>query len=245
MKRQFFTLVELLLVIAIIAILAGIAIPVVGGMNKKGKETKARSEISAIKLAFQQFEADYGAFPQITNTSHASKNVAEILKDDLITTDGDMKLNTKFNSMGDAKYNFVYDEFIQILNMTAASDSSAKDSADKVIDKGAAYTGTTNPNKKRKRYLDPPTTLVKDPNYPGNENADIKKNDKYGYFFLDPWGRRYNIALDWNYDGKIKNTSTDKFGGETEDLMGKIFIFSYGEGKRGEKDYITSWRTSK
>ncbi|MGN0869809.1 MAG: prepilin-type N-terminal cleavage/methylation domain-containing protein, partial [Victivallales bacterium] len=42
MKRQFFTLVELLLVIAIIAILAGIAIPVVGGMNKKGKETKAR-----------------------------------------------------------------------------------------------------------------------------------------------------------------------------------------------------------
>ena len=48
MKRQFFTLVELLLVIAIIAILAGIAIPVVGGMNKKGKETKARSEINAI-----------------------------------------------------------------------------------------------------------------------------------------------------------------------------------------------------
>ena len=48
MKRQFFTLVELLLVIAIIAILAGIAIPVVGSMNKKGKETKARSEINAI-----------------------------------------------------------------------------------------------------------------------------------------------------------------------------------------------------
>ena len=36
MKRRFFTLVELLLVIVIIAILAGIAIPVLGGKNTKG-----------------------------------------------------------------------------------------------------------------------------------------------------------------------------------------------------------------
>ena len=58
-------MVELLLVIAIIAILAGIAIPVVGGMNKKGKETKARSEINAIITAIKQYEADYGTLPFI------------------------------------------------------------------------------------------------------------------------------------------------------------------------------------
>ena len=223
-------MVELLLVIAIIAILAGIAIPVVGGMNKKGKETKARSEINAIKLAFQQFETDYGAFPQITNTA---KNVNSKLTTILNANNkGDLKLNTKFNNkIGDENANIVYDEFIQILNMTVATDDTVSGAK-----KGDTYTADTNPNKKKKRYLDPPAKLVKD--IDGNE----------GYFFLDPWGRRYNIALDWNYDGKVENENNNNpgtFGGETENLMGKIFIFSYGEGKRGEKDYITSWKTSK
>lgn len=230
MKRQFFTLVELLLVIAIIAILAGIAIPVVGGMNKKGKETKARSEINAIKLAFQQFETDYGAFPQIKRSG--------VDIDDLITTKDteklDLKVVTSFNSSDDdnkkKKANNAYDEFMQILTMTIVKDGliTGKNG-------GEAYTTTDNPNTKRKCYLDPPTKKVKE-NFEGNE----------GYFFLDPWGRRYNIALDWNYDGKIENTSSDKFGGETENLMGKIFIFSYGDGNTDNpKNYITSWKTSK
>lgn len=80
MKRQFFTLVELLLVIAIIAILAGIAIPVVGGMNKKGKETKARSEINAIITAIKQYEADYGTLPFIPSSN--SENDIFITKTD-------------------------------------------------------------------------------------------------------------------------------------------------------------------
>ena len=223
-------MVELLLVIAIIAILAGIAIPVVGGMNKKGKETKARSEINAIKLAFQQFETDYGAFPQIKRSG--------VDIDDLITTKDteklDLKVVTSFNSSDDdnkkKKANNAYDEFMQILTMTIVKDGliTGKNG-------GEAYTTTDNPNTKRKCYLDPPTKKVKE-NFEGNE----------GYFFLDPWGRRYNIALDWNYDGKIENTSSDKFGGETENLMGKIFIFSYGDGNTDNpKNYITSWKTSK
>ena len=230
MKRQSFTLVELLLVIVVIAILAGIAFPVIGGMNRKGKETRARSEINAIKLAFQQFESDYGAFPQITNTKN---NVKENL-DDILSANskGVLKLNTKLNnSVGNEKADLVYDEFMQILNMTVARDDTVASA-----EKGDAYTAATNPNTKRKRYLDPPAKLVKD------------SNGKEGYFFLDPWNRRYNIALDWNYDGKVENennTDPGPFGGETEDLMGKIFIFSYGEAKKGAKDYITSWKTGK
>lgn len=243
MKRQFFTLVELLLVIAIIAILAGIAIPVVGGMNKKGKETKARSEINAIKLAFQQFETDYGAFPQIKNEKNDVNsdmikicipyNKAE-LKDK-----SDMKIITQLNAgdKGDGnrkeKANLVYDEMMQILNMTVARDDRVKDK-----EMGDAYTTVDNPNGKRKRYLDPPVKKVRD------------NLGKEGLFFLDPWGRRYNIALDYNYDNKVENSKTDDaigtFGGETENLMGKIFIFSYGDGNTDNpKNYITSWKTSK
>ncbi len=238
MKRQFFTLVELLLVIAIIAILAGIAIPVVGSMNKKGKETKARSEINAIKLAFQQFETDYGAFPQLKRSGVAIDDIKNDLftkktidgKTELLVLKAVTSFDSNDNSDSRKTANKVYDEFMQILTMTVVKDSLVTGK-----DGGEAYTTTDNPNTKRKRYLDPPTKKVKE-NFEGNE----------GYFFLDPWGRRYNIALDWNYDGKIENTSSDKFGGETENLMGKIFIFSYGDGNTDNpKNYITSWKTSK
>ena len=63
MKNRLFTLVELLTVIAVIAILAGIAIPVIVGMQSKGKETSARADMNAIKMALTQFKADYSIFP--------------------------------------------------------------------------------------------------------------------------------------------------------------------------------------
>ena len=83
-----------------------------------------------------------------------------------------------------------------------------------------------------------------------------------GYYFLDPWGRRYNIAFDTGYDGKVHLKtcsdvagSTKNFGGELvgDDnyLMGKVFVFSYGyKGPAknindAQKNYITSWKTSK
>ena len=63
MKRRNFSLIELMVVIAIIAVLAGIAFPVLSSVNRKGKETKARSEINALVMAIKQYEADYGTLP--------------------------------------------------------------------------------------------------------------------------------------------------------------------------------------
>ena len=124
MKRQFFTLVELLLVIAIIAILAGIAIPVVGSMNKKGKETKARSEINAIKLAFQQFETDYGAFPQLKRSGVAIDDIKNDLftkktidgKTELLVLKAVTSFDSNDNSDSRKTANKVYDEFILLMS---------------------------------------------------------------------------------------------------------------------------------
>jgi len=67
MKNQrCFTLVELLTVIAIIAVLMGILLPVLAIAKNKARETQARTEIKSLALAIKQYEATYGFLPFIS-----------------------------------------------------------------------------------------------------------------------------------------------------------------------------------
>jgi len=64
-----FTLVELLTVIAIIAVLAGILMPALSSAMKKAYEGKARSAISALELAISMYETDMGYYPIVEGTT--------------------------------------------------------------------------------------------------------------------------------------------------------------------------------
>ena len=66
-----FTLVELLIVIAIIAILASLVLAAAGGVQKKGARSRAEGEIAAIVAAMESFKADNGDYPtnNLTNSS--------------------------------------------------------------------------------------------------------------------------------------------------------------------------------
>lgn len=55
-----FTLIELLVVITIIAILAGIALPVYSTIQERGQQTKALSQAKQIALALRLYAADNG-----------------------------------------------------------------------------------------------------------------------------------------------------------------------------------------
>jgi prepilin-type N-terminal cleavage/methylation domain-containing protein len=68
-----FTLVELLVVITIIATLAGIAFPVYNQVQEKGKQTKALAAAKQIGLACKIYASDYdGAFPKYKDTATPS-----------------------------------------------------------------------------------------------------------------------------------------------------------------------------
>lgn len=58
-----FTLIELLVVVAVIAILAGLTLSTLGYVNKKGAESRARSEIAALSAAIESYKLDTGAYP--------------------------------------------------------------------------------------------------------------------------------------------------------------------------------------
>src|SRR5579863_431763 len=63
-KTSAFTLIELLVVISIIAILAGIALPVFGQVQIKGAQTKALSNAKQIATALKLYAVDNGGvFP--------------------------------------------------------------------------------------------------------------------------------------------------------------------------------------
>src|SRR5438270_975570 len=70
-----FTIIELLVVISIIIILAGLILSTVGYVQKKGARSRAEAEIAAISAALENYKADNGIYPRdITNSTTDNLN---------------------------------------------------------------------------------------------------------------------------------------------------------------------------
>ena len=62
-KKTGFTIVELLAVLAIIALMVGILLPALNVVRNKAKETKQKAQFMTINLALTTFKNDYGDYP--------------------------------------------------------------------------------------------------------------------------------------------------------------------------------------
>ena len=72
-----FTLIELLTVIIIITILAGLILTTAGYVQKKGVRARAEAEIAAMSAAIESYKADNGIYPRDT-TNHTTDNLAAV-----------------------------------------------------------------------------------------------------------------------------------------------------------------------
>ena len=69
-----FTLLELLVVMAIIAILAGLILSTAGGIQKKAARDRAAVEIKALEASLESYKADNGDYPTNANTAPANSD---------------------------------------------------------------------------------------------------------------------------------------------------------------------------
>jgi prepilin-type N-terminal cleavage/methylation domain-containing protein len=64
-----FTLIELLSVMVILLVLAGISVPIISSARTSAKKGVTSAQISQLELALKQFESDFGVFPPDTYTT--------------------------------------------------------------------------------------------------------------------------------------------------------------------------------
>ena len=155
MRKQNFSLVELLVVIGIIVLLAGLMIPAVISSKTKGMITEAKADMAAIRMAFKGMERDYRTMLKVKNNGDVDGGTLavdaqkETLKAKGSSKNVDMAVVT-YNSANSTKYDALIMEL---------SDPREVSSSDKNI------------NKRNIKYLDPrpdyaigvPETLWRDP----------------------------------------------------------------------------------
>ncbi|MBJ7390761.1 MAG: type II secretion system protein GspG, partial [Chthoniobacterales bacterium] len=73
-----FTLIELLIVITIIGILAGLTLSTLGYVNKKAARSRAEAEVAALSAAIESYKLDYGSYPTNANTNKSPSLFSEL-----------------------------------------------------------------------------------------------------------------------------------------------------------------------
>ena len=67
-KGGAFTLVELMIVVAVIGVIAGIVLAAAGGVQKKAARDQTRTEIKSLMVGLERFRGDFGFYPTNSGT---------------------------------------------------------------------------------------------------------------------------------------------------------------------------------
>jgi prepilin-type N-terminal cleavage/methylation domain-containing protein len=185
-----FTLVELLVVITIIAMLAGLLLPVIIGAIGKAEKTRAINEVNAIAAAMENYLQEYSKFP-----------------------------NQTAGSASDHQYGAT--EYKQLIDTLRGSNFTWGGS------------GYSNPRSHVFLSVDEKNIIT---NSPGGGTYAARSQE-----LSDPWGNRYQIIADWNFDNKISSPMAD---GAT--VNGRsVAVWSLGPKSStmvGDATHIRSWK---
>ncbi|HJP81311.1 MAG TPA: prepilin-type N-terminal cleavage/methylation domain-containing protein [Candidatus Saccharimonadales bacterium] len=76
-----FTLVELLVVIAVIAVLASIVIVAYNGISMRARNVRIQSDIEGVQKLIETYRVTHGSYPQTTTNTQANWRAADVYSD--------------------------------------------------------------------------------------------------------------------------------------------------------------------
>lgn len=207
-----FTLIELITVIAIIAILMGLLIPQIAGAKESARRTKAATEVKTIVQASKAYYNDYGKFPPVEEAKSESGS------------SGGGKTTNTYMSFGDvenAKCKVENNILFDILRAIARGDNEDH-----------AY------NKRQQKYI--ALGAATDKNNPRDgfvDGADFPK-EKQG-MLMDPWGTQFCVILETDGNEEIDmGEFFQDLAGESNVVRYSAVAFSMAkDGKIGGKGY--------
>jgi prepilin-type N-terminal cleavage/methylation domain-containing protein len=236
-----FTLVELLVVISIIAVLAGLLLPALSGTKTKARIAEARLEMRQIVNAISTYKADYQRLP--AGDLAAGAGVPDF-------TYG--TANTGFGGYAIANTPLVPGDFETNNSEIVAITGDLPAFAD--------GTPTLNDNH---RY-NPRRNDLLDYKSSTGTSAAPKPDVGTDGVYRDPWGSPYIITLDVNYDGVCLDsfyrssgtvvggaTVTGVAGPNNYGMRGEAIVWSFGPDRNADgatnanmglnRDNILSW----
>ena len=183
--RAAFTLVELLTVIAIIAILAAMLLTALAGVKAHALKVQAHLQTEQIENAIEKYDSDYGRFPVSTNAQFAASAAG-----------------------GDYTYGGIFSTPTGPYSVQTYPASGVVVSNAEVIailmDNTNLANGVNAGHIKNPRQTIFLTAKMSgyDPLVPGQPEGGVDVNGVY----RDPWGNPYVITMDLNYDENCRDS---------------------------------------